>query len=211
VSSRGRAHGGRIRNRCPRGNKTETLLSRPTITRKAPVALILTIHGSSDPSGFSASATGFTAASEGFVLEGVWDVLFVGLGKVKAEHAEFPMDSRCTPGRVLSDHTEDQIPNLLRRRSPSDLLPNSGDHPPVHSKASPVPANDSFGCDDEQGVLPIRPDSPGHYPEELIDEAEGRARMSTLQGEEFVGAKRDSREGDFVACERGGPACRSRA
>jgi hypothetical protein len=35
-------------------------------------------------------------------------------------------------------------------------------------------------------VLPIRPDSPGDYPEELIDEAEGRARMSTLQREELL-------------------------
>ena len=41
-------------------------------------------------------------------------------------------------------------------------------------------------CDDEQGVLPIRPDSPGDYPEELIDEAEGRARMSTRQREELL-------------------------
>jgi hypothetical protein len=108
------------------------------------------------------------------------------LGKVKAVHTQFPMDSRCAPGGVLSDHTEDQIPNLLRRRSPSNLPPNFGDQPPVHSKPSPVPANDGFGCDDEQGVLPIRPDSPGDYPEELIDEAEGRARMSTRQREELL-------------------------
>jgi hypothetical protein len=74
--------------RCPRGNKwtlpsgrkgqTETLLNRPTTTRKAPAALILTTHGGSYPSGLSPSATGFSAASEGFVLsEGVWGVLFV--------------------------------------------------------------------------------------------------------------------------------------
>jgi hypothetical protein len=35
-------------------------------------------------------------------------------------------------------------------------------------------------------VLPIRPDSPGDYPEELIDEVEARARMSTLQREELL-------------------------
>ena len=30
-------------------------------------------------------------------------------------------------------------------------------------------------------MLPIRQDSPGDYPEELIEEVEARARMSTLQ------------------------------
>jgi hypothetical protein len=58
------------------------------------------------------------------------------------------MDPRCSPGWVLSDHTEDQFPNLLRRRSSSNLLWNSGDQPPVHTKACPVPADDSFRCDD---------------------------------------------------------------
>jgi hypothetical protein len=35
-------------------------------------------------------------------------------------------------------------------------------------------------------VLPIRPDSPGDYPEELIEGSEARARTSTLQHEELL-------------------------
>jgi hypothetical protein len=31
------------------------------------------------------------------------------------------------PGWVLNDHTENQFPNILRRPSPSNLRPNSGD------------------------------------------------------------------------------------
>ena len=103
------------------------------------------------------------------------------LGKIKTEHAEFPMDSRRSPVGVLDDHPKDQFPNLLRCRSSSDLPTDSGDPPPVHSKTSPAPTDYGFGCDDEERVLPIRPDSPGDYPEELIDEVEPRARMSTLQ------------------------------
>jgi hypothetical protein len=43
-----------------------------------------------------------------------------------------------------------------------------------------------FGCDDEEGVLPIRPDSPGDYPEKLIEGVEAQARMSTLQRGELL-------------------------
>src|SRR5208283_1666782 len=56
------------------------------------------------------------------------------LGKIKTEHAEFPMDPRCSPGWVLSNHLENQSPNLLRRLFPSNLSPDSGDKPPVHTK-----------------------------------------------------------------------------
>ena len=96
------------------------------------------------------------------------------------------MDPRRSPRGVLNEHTEDQFPNLLRRRSPSDLPPYSGDQPPVHTKTSPVPADDGFGRDDEEGLLPSRPDPPSDYPEELIEEAQTRARISTLQRDELL-------------------------
>jgi hypothetical protein len=108
------------------------------------------------------------------------------LGNVKAEHAEFPMYPRRSPCGVFSNHPKDQFPNLFRCRSSSDLPPDSGDQPPVHSKTSPVPTDYGFGCDDQEGVLPIRPDSPGDYPEELIEGVEARSRMSTFQHDELL-------------------------
>jgi hypothetical protein len=108
------------------------------------------------------------------------------LGKVKAEHEEFPMDPRRSPGWVVSDHPKDQLPNLLRRRVSSNLRPDSGDQPPIHAKTTPVPADDGFRHDDDEGLLPSRPDPPSDYPEELIEEAEARARMSTLQHDELL-------------------------
>src|SRR5260370_26345234 len=108
------------------------------------------------------------------------------LGKVKAEHAEFPMYPRRSLCGVFNDHTEDQFPNLLRRRSSSGLPPDSRDQPPVHTKTSPVPADDGFGRDDDEGLLPSRPNPPSDYPEELIEKDEARARMSTLQRDELL-------------------------
>ncbi len=96
------------------------------------------------------------------------------------------MDPRRSPGWVLNDHTKDQFPNFLRCRSPSNLPPDSGDPPPVHTKTSPVPADDGFRRDDDKRLLPRRPDPPSDYPEELIEKPETRARMSTLQSEELL-------------------------
>jgi hypothetical protein len=108
------------------------------------------------------------------------------LGEVKAEHEEFPVDPWCSPGWVLGDYSGDQFPNLLRRRSSSNLLPNSGDQPPVHTKACPVPAHDSFRGDQDERIFPSRPDAPSDYPEKLIEQAEDRARMSTFQRDELL-------------------------
>jgi hypothetical protein len=64
------------------------------------------------------------------------------------------MDSWRSPAGVLNDHVEDQFSNLLRCRFSSDLPPDSGDQPPVHTKTSAVPADDSFRCDDEESMFP---------------------------------------------------------
>jgi hypothetical protein len=50
-----------------------------------------------------------------------------------------------------------------------DLLPNSGDQPPVHTKACPVPAHDSFRGDQGERIFPGRQDSSSDYPEKLIE------------------------------------------
>ena len=47
-------------------------------------------------------------------------------------------------------------------------------------------ADDGFRRDDDEGLLPRRPDPPSDYPEEVIEKPETRARMSTLQSEELL-------------------------
>ena len=108
------------------------------------------------------------------------------LGKIKTEHEEFAMDARGAPHWVLNDHPEDQLPNLLRRPSSTNLRPDSGDQSPLHTKASPVPAGDGFGRNDDEGLLPSRPDPSSNHPEELIEDVKARARMSTFQHSELL-------------------------
>ncbi len=49
-----------------------------------------------------------------------------------------------------------------------------------------MPADDSFRRDQDEGVLPSRPDPPSDYSEELIEKPETWARMSTLQHDELL-------------------------
>ena len=48
------------------------------------------------------------------------------------------------------------------------------------------PAGDGFRRDQDEGLLPIRPDAPSNHPEELIEMPETRARMSTLEHDELL-------------------------
>ena len=64
------------------------------------------------------------------------------------------MDARGAPSWVLYAHAEDQLPNLLRRLSSSNLRPDSIDHLPVQTKTSPVPADYGFLPDDHESLVP---------------------------------------------------------
>jgi hypothetical protein len=49
-----------------------------------------------------------------------------------------------------------------------------------------MPMNDGFRRDDDEGVLPRRPDPPSDYPEKLLERPETRARMPTLKSDELL-------------------------
>jgi hypothetical protein len=108
------------------------------------------------------------------------------LGEIKAEHEEFPMYPRCSPGRVLGDYLEDQLPNFFRGPSPPDWRPDSGNQPPIQTESRSVPTDYGFGRDDDEGLLPTGPGLPSNYPEELIEEAEDRPWTAPLQHSELL-------------------------
>lgn len=87
------------------------------------------------------------------------------LGNIKTQHEKLSMDARRSPRRILDDRLEDQPPNLLRGLSSPDRLPDFGDHPPIQMETSPVPADDRFWCNDDEGVFPSRPRSTDDNPE----------------------------------------------
>ena len=70
------------------------------------------------------------------------------LGDIKAQHEQFAMNARRTPGWVLCHHPEDQLSNFARQFFPTDLFPRLRDQTPVQSKTSAIAArlqNPSWG------------------------------------------------------------------
>ena len=108
------------------------------------------------------------------------------LGKIKTEHEKLTVYPRRSPGWVLKNHSEDQLPNFFRRLPSSNPRPDSGDQPPIQTEAGPVPADYRFWSDNDEGLLPTGPDSPSNYPEEFIEEAEDRPWTAPLQHSELL-------------------------
>src|SRR5258708_9711359 len=91
------------------------------------------------------------------------------LGELKTEHEEFPMYPRRSPGCALGSHLEDQLPNLLRRRSSSNLRPHPAHQPPLHPHTCPVPTDYGFRREDDESLFPSCPESTNDDPEELVE------------------------------------------
>ena len=102
-------------------------------------------------------------------------------GSIEAEHEEFAVDARSSPGRVVGHHLEDQIANFLGYGSSSEGLPDLGDQHPVPMETSAVPADHGFGCDNQECLFPAGPAAASDQPEEPVEELEPRAWMTAFQ------------------------------
>jgi len=96
-------------------------------------------------------------------------------------HSSFLTIRGSSPSGVLHHHTEDQLPHLLRRRPSPNRSTDSGDQPPIHAKAAPVPAHNRFRRDDDERLLPLRPQPTDGNPEELVKQIESRPRTTPFQ------------------------------
>jgi hypothetical protein len=63
---------------------------------------------------------------------------------VEAQHEEFAVDARRTPGRIFNDHLKDQITDVFGNSLPADLPSHFAEHDPIQSESGPVPAHDGF-------------------------------------------------------------------
>jgi hypothetical protein len=115
--------------------------------------------------------------------------------------------SPCSPGWVVSDHPKDQLPNLLRCRFSSNLRLNSGDQPPVDTKTSPVPADDSFRGNDEKGLL-TRPAE--RLPRRAYRRGPGTGEDVGVSARRVVAGARDSPKQDSRGYGRGELGLRSK-
>ena len=63
---------------------------------------------------------------------------------VEAEHEEFAVDARRTPGGIFNGHLKDQVTDLFGDSLPADLPSNFAKHSPIQSEPRPMPPDDGF-------------------------------------------------------------------
>ena len=108
------------------------------------------------------------------------------LRDIKTQHEELAVDARRSQSWILGHHSEDQLANFFRSLSSSDRLPHFRNQSPVQPEADSVPADERFRRDNDERLLPLRPEPTDGNPEKLVQEAEAAPRMSALQNGELL-------------------------
>lgn len=108
------------------------------------------------------------------------------LGNIEFEHQKLTVDAGCTPGRVLGNHVEDQIVHFLGCHLSPNPPSDSGNQTPMETKTSSMPTNYGFRCDDDQGLIPTRPETTSNHPEQPIEATEARPWTSPFQYDKLL-------------------------
>src|SRR5271166_5977005 len=102
------------------------------------------------------------------------------LRKIEAKHFQFAVDAWCAPCGVFRDHAKDHFAQFLADTFSARPNPMSRVARPIQLESCTAPATDSLWLDEDQGVLPFRPEPPQDHPEQLVGSGELRARMPLL-------------------------------
>src|SRR5262249_16014529 len=109
-----------------------------------------------------------------------------GLGDRDAEFEQFAVDLGRAPQRVLKTHSSDQVAHFLG--DPRPTPGRAGFPSPVAGKTLAMPADDSLGLDDAQGIQNARVATIEPDEQDAVDptQMQSPARRSLLQDVELV-------------------------
>jgi hypothetical protein len=101
---------------------------------------------------------------------------------IEAEHEEFAVDARRTPGGIFNDHLKDQVTDFFGNSLPAaHWVSGLAQHGPVQSESSAVPAHNCLGHDEEERLFPLGPELASGAPKELVEHTESWFGMSALE------------------------------
>ncbi len=100
---------------------------------------------------------------------------------------EFAVDTGRTPRGILGDHLEDQLTNLPGGSSAAaDAFPHVAKHGPVQFGSCPMPADHGFRQDENECILPLRPETSNYNPEQFVERTKLRPGMLAFQHRELL-------------------------
>jgi hypothetical protein len=104
---------------------------------------------------------------------------------IETQLDQLAVNARCSPGRILGNHTEDQGPDLLADTLPSSYLADSGDPPPIQTKSRSMPVHDGSRSDQDERLGPPRPERSQRNPEQLVLGRQSTARSLRVQSQQL--------------------------
>jgi len=99
----------------------------------------------------------------------------------EAKHHQLAVDARNVPSWVLGNHAEDELAQVYADALPARSRSVSRKPCPIRFESGTVPANDCLRLDEDQRLLPSRPEPFKHHPEQHIENSKSRLWMSLLQ------------------------------
>jgi hypothetical protein len=108
------------------------------------------------------------------------------LRNIEAKHRQLAVDAWSTPGWVLSDHVEDEFAQFRADALPASANSIQREPSPIHFESGTAPANNSLRLDENQRLLPPRPEPFKRRPEPPVESSKSRRWMSLLQDRKLL-------------------------
>jgi hypothetical protein len=105
--------------------------------------------------------------------------------ELETQLEQFAVNARCSPGRILGNHTENQGADLFADTLPSPYLGDSGDPRPIETKPGAMPVHDGSRSDQDERLGPPGPARSQGNPEQLVQGSESTARLLRVQSQQL--------------------------
>ena len=104
--------------------------------------------------------------------------------ELETQLEQFAVNARCSPGRILGNHTEKQGADLFADTLPSPLA-DSGDPRPIQTKPGAMPVHDGSRSDQEERLGPPGPACSQRNPEQFVQGSESTATLLRVQSQQL--------------------------
>ncbi len=108
------------------------------------------------------------------------------LRDVEAEHLQLPVNARCSPGRIFSNHAEDQLAQFPAYTSSARTLPMPREPRPIQFEPCAVPADDRLRLYEDQSPTPPGPKPSRHHPKQFVRGGKSRLRVPLFQDSKLL-------------------------